>query len=216
MVDRISETESFRSTVWSAGAGCHGGCGVDLHVLEGKPEKIEGVKDHPYNQGSLCPRALARKDYVYDKDRLRTPLTRKEKRGSDAWRVASWGEALDLIERRMNQVRENHGAESTLFVQVTGHDVGGWLVFLTYNFGSPNWLRSLPGNSRYRPLSRWRTCEITTGLNPPTEIPIRRISATNEARCKRTARRGLRRRPARSNSTPHGCGSGERTRCQCM
>ena len=49
-----SETQVIRSTVWSAGAGCHGGCGVDLHVRDGKLEKIEGVKDHPYNQGPFA------------------------------------------------------------------------------------------------------------------------------------------------------------------
>ena len=146
-----SETQVIRSTVWSAGAGCHGGCGVDLHVRDGKLEKIEGVKDHPYNQGTLCPRALALKDYVYHKDRLQTPLIREGRRGSDTWRPASWEEALGLIEQRMNQVRENHGAESTLFVQGTGRDVGGWLVFLAYNYGSPNWLQALPGNSCYHP-----------------------------------------------------------------
>jgi anaerobic selenocysteine-containing dehydrogenase len=124
---------------------------VDLYVRDGKLEKIEGVADHPYNMGTLCPRALALKEYVYHPDRLTHPMIREGARGTDTWRQASWDEALDLIENRLRDVRSRHGAESTLFVQGTGRDVGGWLVFLAYNYGSPNWLQSLPGNSCYHP-----------------------------------------------------------------
>ena len=29
-------TNIVPSTVWSAGAGCHGGCGIDLHIKDDK------------------------------------------------------------------------------------------------------------------------------------------------------------------------------------
>ncbi|MCC7327626.1 MAG: molybdopterin-dependent oxidoreductase [Burkholderiales bacterium] len=140
-----------RSTTWSAGPGCHGGCGVELHVRDGKLVKIEGIADHPYNRGTLCPRALALREYVNAPDRLQHPMIRTGARGTDTWRKASWDEALDLIEHRLKAVKDQHGAESTLFVQGTGRDVGGWLVMLAYNYGSPNWMQSLPGNSCYHP-----------------------------------------------------------------
>ena len=145
------ETRIVRSTVWSAGAGCHGGCGVNLHVRDGKLEKIEGIADHPYNQGTLCPRALALKDYAYHPNRLTRPLIRTGARGTDTWRPASWDEALSLVESKLSAVKQEFGAESTVFVQGTGRDVGGWLVFLAYNYGSPNWMQALPGNSCYHP-----------------------------------------------------------------
>ncbi|MCC6213223.1 MAG: molybdopterin-dependent oxidoreductase [Burkholderiales bacterium] len=146
-----SEVKVVRSTTWSAGPGCHGGCGVELHVRDNKLVKIEGIADHPYNQGTLCPRALALREFVHAPDRLQQPMIRSGARGSDTWRKASWDEALELIERRMKGIREQHGAESMLFVQGTGRDVGGWLVMLAYNYGSPNWMQSLPGNSCYHP-----------------------------------------------------------------
>ena len=31
-----------RTTTWSAGPGCHGGCGVLAHIEDGKLIKIEG------------------------------------------------------------------------------------------------------------------------------------------------------------------------------
>lgn len=157
----IENSKIVRSTVWSAGAGCHGGCGVDLFVKDGKLEKVEGVAEHPYNRGTLCPRALALKEFVYHKSRLLTPLIRTGQRGTDSWRSASWEEAFNLIEERMAGIRDNYGAESTIFVQGTGRDVGGWLVFLAYNYGSPNWMQALPGNSCYHP--RLLAMKLTTG-----------------------------------------------------
>ena len=34
------KVEVFRTVVWSAGAGCYGGCGQKLYVKEGKFEPI--------------------------------------------------------------------------------------------------------------------------------------------------------------------------------
>ena len=41
------------TTAWSAGPGCHGGCGVLAHIKDGKLVKLEGDPDHPWNQGRL-------------------------------------------------------------------------------------------------------------------------------------------------------------------
>jgi anaerobic selenocysteine-containing dehydrogenase len=155
------EVKVVRSTTWSAGTGCHGGCGIELHVRDGKLVKVEGIPDHPYNLGTLCPRALALREYVHAPDRLLQPMIRSGARGTDTWRQTTWDEALGLIERRMNGIRDKHGGESVLFVQGTGRDVGGWLVMLAYNFGSPNWMQSLPGNSCYHP--RLLSMKITMG-----------------------------------------------------
>lgn len=39
--------EVFRTTTWSPGAGCHGGCGVLAYIKDGKLVKVEGDPDHP-------------------------------------------------------------------------------------------------------------------------------------------------------------------------
>jgi hypothetical protein len=65
-----------RTTTWSAGPGCYGGCGVLAHIKYGKPVKIEGDPDHPWNQGRLCARCLAMTQYAYHPDRLPRPLKR--------------------------------------------------------------------------------------------------------------------------------------------
>ncbi|MFQ5873463.1 MAG: molybdopterin-dependent oxidoreductase, partial [Dehalococcoidia bacterium] len=141
-----------RSVTWSAGPGCHGGCGVLLKVKSGKLEETEGDPAHPYNQGSLCPRALTMKEYAYHPDRLLRPMRRVGKRGENHWEPMSWEEAFDELEGRMAAIKERYGPESMAFIQGTGRDVGAWLLMVAYSYGSPNWVQGgLTGNSCYHP-----------------------------------------------------------------
>ena len=127
--------EVARTTTWSPGPGCHGGCGVLAYVKDGRLVKIEGDPDHPWNQGRLCPRCLALTQYLYHTDRLRHPLRRVGERGQGKWQRISWDEAFDLIEKKMKEIRQKHGAESMIFLQGTGRDIGGWLSMLAYAYG---------------------------------------------------------------------------------
>ncbi len=77
----MGERKIARTTAWSAGASCHGGCGVPAHMEDGRLVKIEGDPDHPWNQGRICARCLAMTKYVYHPDRLTKPLLRAGERG---------------------------------------------------------------------------------------------------------------------------------------
>ena len=146
-----SGSKIVRTTTWSAGPGCHGGCGVLAHIKDGKLVKIEGDPDHPWNQGRLCARALAMTQYVENPDRLRKPLRRVGERGEGKWEEISWDEAFDLIEARMKKIRKEHGPESVVFSMGTGRDIGPWICMLAYAFGSPNVMFALSGNACYSP-----------------------------------------------------------------
>jgi len=147
-----TEERVVRSVTWSAGPGCHGGCGVLLGIKDGLLDSIEGDPAHPYNQGSLCPRALTMKEYTYHPDRLRHPMRRVGKRGEDRWERMSWEEIFDELEGRMAAIKDRYGPESMAFIQGTGRDVGAWMLMLAYSYGSPNWLQGgLTGNSCYHP-----------------------------------------------------------------
>lgn len=140
-----------RTTTWSAGPGCHGGCGVLAHIEGGKLVKIEGDSDHPWNHGRLCARALAMTQYVENPKRLRCPLKRVGARGEDRWEEISWDEAFDLIETKMKAIREEFGPESVIFSMGTGRDIGPWICLLAYAYGSPNVMFALSGNACYSP-----------------------------------------------------------------
>jgi len=141
----------MRTTTWSAGPGCHGGCGVLVHVRDGTLLKIEGDPEHPWNQGRLCARVLAMTQYVHHPDRLRQPLKRIGARGEGKWQPISWNEAYDLIETKMKAIRETFGPESMVFNAGTGRDIYPWICMLAYAFGSPNVMFGLTGQACYGP-----------------------------------------------------------------
>ncbi|RPI79984.1 MAG: dimethylsulfide dehydrogenase [Desulfobacteraceae bacterium] len=143
--------KKIKTTTWSAGPGCHGGCGVIAHVQDGKLIKIEGNPEHPWNQGRLCARALAMTQYVENPLRLRKPLKRVGERGQDQWQEISWDEAFDLIEKKMKAIRVEFGPESVIFSMGTGRDIGPWICLIAYAFGSPNVMFALSGNACYSP-----------------------------------------------------------------
>ncbi len=141
-----------RTGAWSAGPGCHGGCGVKLHIQDGRLIKVEGDEEHPFLEGRLCPRALALTQYVYHPNRLKYPLKRVGERGEGKWQRISWEEALDTCVNRMDEIRRNHGPEAMVFGQGTGRDAGGPIIFLAYAYGSPNWtLFGLSGLACFTP-----------------------------------------------------------------
>ena len=100
----------FRTCAWSP-PGCHPvGCGLQVHVKDGKVTKIEGDPEHPITKGSLCPRCLALKEYIYHPDRIIHPMKReKQYRGqADKWVQCSWDEATDLVANAANEITEKY------------------------------------------------------------------------------------------------------------
>jgi anaerobic selenocysteine-containing dehydrogenase len=142
----------YRMGGWSAGCGCHGGCGLEFHVRDGRVTKVEGDPEHPWYQGRVCPRALALTQYIYHPDRLRHPLKRVGERGEGKWQQISWDEAFDICESQMREIAGKWGPESIIFSQGTGRDVGGAISLLAYAYGSPNWtMWGLSGHSCFTP-----------------------------------------------------------------
>jgi anaerobic selenocysteine-containing dehydrogenase len=105
----------IRGCAWSP-PGCHPvGCGVQLHVKDGKLVNVEGDPEHPITKGALCPRCLALKDVVYHKDRLYYPQKRAyEDRGKDKWERITLEEAFDLLAEKAKYYTETYGAESNI------------------------------------------------------------------------------------------------------
>jgi anaerobic selenocysteine-containing dehydrogenase len=148
----INEEKMVRTTVWSPGPGCHGGCGAKVYVKNGKVVRVEGDENHPYNQGRLCAPCLAITQYMYHPDRILHPMKRIGNRGENKWQQISWNEAFDICTSKFKEIRDKYGAESVIFGQGTGRDIGGQISFLAYAYGSPNWAcLGLSGQSCYTP-----------------------------------------------------------------
>jgi len=87
---------------------CWHGCGLDVHVEDGRIVRVEGTPDHPYNRGNICVKARQIVEHVYHEDRLRYPL----KKQNGDWKRISWDEALDTIAAKLTEDRDKHGPAS--------------------------------------------------------------------------------------------------------
>ncbi|MGB9041263.1 MAG: molybdopterin-dependent oxidoreductase [Pseudolabrys sp.] len=119
--------------------GCHGGCGVLLHVRNGVLVRVEGDRASPLNHGRLCPIGTVTTDLVYHPDRLKYPLRRKGKRQSGDWERISWDEALDEISARLLSIREQYGPEAIALGTGTGRHHIRWVSRFGHALGTPNW-----------------------------------------------------------------------------
>jgi anaerobic selenocysteine-containing dehydrogenase len=79
----------------------HGGCGLRVHVEDGKIAKVEGDPDSPLNRGTICAKGIAQVERLNHPDRLRHPLKRVGERGAGKWERISWEEALTTISQRV-------------------------------------------------------------------------------------------------------------------
>ena len=118
--------------------GCHGGCGVLVHVRDGSIVKIEGDPDFPTNHGSMCSKGLAFQQLVYHPDRVTYPLKRAGKKGEGKWQRISWDEALDTIANKLKQVVRDYGAESIALGQGTSREGESFLARFGNLLGTPN------------------------------------------------------------------------------
>ncbi len=105
-------------------------CGMLVEVEDGRLLAVKGDPDNPDSQGFLCVRGQASREIIGNPKRLLHPLVR-DRRSDDAWRRASWDEALDRIVDRMQRAgREAVGLWSGhgLFANNYGTRVGSHLL----------------------------------------------------------------------------------------
>lgn len=125
---------------------CHGGCGVLVHVEDGKVVKVKGDPESPLNRGKLCPKGAAAIENLYHPDRLKYPLKRVGRRGEGKWDRISWEEALDTIVGKIKEIRQSHGIESVAIGMGTGRHHFMHVLRFANALGSPNWCE--PGTAQ--------------------------------------------------------------------
>jgi thiosulfate reductase/polysulfide reductase chain A len=101
---------------------CFWNCGLVAKVQNGKVVKIDGNPLSERGRGRLCGRGNAALGSLYDPDRLKFPMINTGKRGQPIWKRASWDEALGLVARKLEDIKEKHGPET---VALFSHGCGG-------------------------------------------------------------------------------------------
>ena len=114
-------------------------CGVDAYVKDGTVIKIEGTKGHPMNDGLLCTKGLSNRQYIYRKDRIRTPLKRIGKRGEGNFEPITWDEAYKICAERLLGWKEKEGADRVLFFGGYTKWFRPWLHRFAFSFGTENY-----------------------------------------------------------------------------
>jgi formate dehydrogenase major subunit len=91
---------------------CGVGCSFEMWTRDRHILKVQPSPDAPANGISTCIKGKFAWDFVNSEKRLTTPLIRENGR----FREASWEEALDLVARRLLEVRDTHGSNSLGFI----------------------------------------------------------------------------------------------------
>ena len=118
---------------------CGSQCGINAYVRDGRIVKVEGAHEFPVNRGVLCAKGAANRQWVYNPERIRTPLIRTGERGSGEYRAVSWEEALHTISSRLLSIKGESGPESVVFFTGYPKWLRPFLKRLAHSFGSPNY-----------------------------------------------------------------------------
>lgn len=104
-----------RSTVTTAcPLDCPDSCSLSVTVERGRVVKIDGNDQAPSTAGYICGKVRKFERRIYGPERLLHPMLRTGPKGRPAFERITWDEALDLIVRRIEAVRDEFGAEAIL------------------------------------------------------------------------------------------------------
>lgn len=117
---------------------CYLSCGIDVNLEGGQITQVKGSKEHPLNKGALCPKGQAITEYQYDPDRILNPM---KKDASGNWQKISWENALDIIQEKFGEIKEEYGPQSVaitigMSVLLTGTSTVSMIRKFAHAFGS--------------------------------------------------------------------------------
>ena len=81
---------------------CGVGCSFYLKVERGAVKEVVGDKKDPLSEGAPCIKGISSIDFIYSKDRIKTPLIRKN--GNLV--KASWKEAYQEIYKNLKKIKK--------------------------------------------------------------------------------------------------------------
>jgi len=147
---------------------CPWKCGIVVSSVNGVVCKIDGNPADPKSRGNLCARGQGGVSFMYDPDRLRSPMIRTGERGEGKFREVEWGEALDAAAEKLNAIAAEYGPES---VAVFGHTSGdAWFAeYWAQAWGTPN---AAKPSSSLCTSPREEAAKLTYGLTVGGHEPV--------------------------------------------
>lgn len=87
---------------------CSTGCGLKIHLKDGKAVNLSPNERHPVNLGMACPKGWEALTVLDSPDRAVTPMLNGA--------AVDWHEALSFFTRRLKSIMAEHGNESAAFL----------------------------------------------------------------------------------------------------
>ncbi|MGH7717380.1 MAG: molybdopterin-dependent oxidoreductase, partial [Gemmatimonadaceae bacterium] len=103
---------------------CAAACGVLAETRDGRVIKLEGNPVHPLNRGALCARGQAAPQGLYNPDRYRTPMARRNNR----LEPITWDDGMRLLTQQLVQAQGSGRAANA--VLVNEHESGSFPALL--------------------------------------------------------------------------------------
>jgi formate dehydrogenase alpha subunit len=116
---------------------CGVGCQIELMVQDNTIVRVNGVEGVSPNDGRLCVKGRFGYDYVADRDRIKSPMIKR----NGKFEEASWEEALDLIASKFTGIREKYGRSALAgyaSAKCTNEDNYIFQKFIRIAFGNNN------------------------------------------------------------------------------
>ena len=103
---------------------CATSCGILVETRDGRAIKIEGNPNTALNRGALCAQGQSALQGLYNPDRFRQPMARK----NGQLVAITWDEALATLATKLGEVRSKGQASSAVFINQ--HEAGSFPAFL--------------------------------------------------------------------------------------
>ena len=132
---------------------CGTGCSFEVWVRGREVLKVEPRPESPVNGLGTCVKGKFGYSFVNSNERLTKPLIRQ----GHEFREASWEEALDLVARKLREIRDKYGPDSVgVIASCTSTNEE---VYLTQKFA-----RQVIGTNNVDNCARYCQSPATTGL----------------------------------------------------
>jgi thiosulfate reductase/polysulfide reductase chain A len=122
---------------------CFWKCGVIAKVQKNKKGedvvvKLEGNPFHPQSNGKLCARGQGGIGQLYNENRLKKPLIRREgtQRGAGEYDEVSWEDALNYTAEKLKKVAKQYGPHAA--AMMSHGSSGDYISNLLWAMGSEN------------------------------------------------------------------------------
>jgi assimilatory nitrate reductase catalytic subunit len=92
---------------------CSTGCGLDVHLKQGKAVNLSPTTDHAVNLGMACPKGWEALTPLTAPDRATTPMVRDS---SGKLRPVDWATALNTFATRMKGIQSQYGKDAIAFL----------------------------------------------------------------------------------------------------